>query len=392
MAERGMTGSACQACGSSGLEIFHSQDQVPANSCLLLSSREEAVGFPTGSIELGFCQVCGFIGNVAFDPSLAEYSERYEETQAFSKHFVAFARGLAASWVEKYDLIGKHVVEIGCGKGEFLVMMAEAGIGSGTGIDPGVNPARIDSPAADRITWIPGLFDDEYGPLNADAVVCRHTLEHIPDVRTFLTRVRSAIGNRHDTVLLFELPDALRVLEEAAFWDVYYEHCSYFSSGSLARLFEICGFEVLDLTLAYDDQYLIIEARPTDRIESGAIADIARLRAGIDTFSRGYAAMVDSWNQRLAEVDASGGKSVIWGASSKGVSFLAVAGEHVEAAVDINPHKHGTFMAGTGHPVIAPTELVDMSPELVVVMNPVYLSEIGSDLDRLGVDSKVIAL
>lgn len=382
-----MTESRCQACGRGGLEIFHSQDQVPANSCLLLSSAEEAVGFPTGGIELGFCRVCGFIGNVAFAPSLAEYSERYEETQAFSKHFVEFARGLAASWVEKYRLTGKHVVEIGCGKGEFLVMMAEAGIGSGTGIDPGVNPARIDSPAAERITWVPGLFDDAYGPLEADAVVCRHTLEHISDVRTFLTRIRSAIDK--DTVLLFELPDALRVLEEAAFWDVYYEHCSYFSAGSLARLFESCGFEVLDLALAYDDQYLILEARPSDSMESRAVDDIARLRAGIDTFTSGYAALVDSWNERLAAVAASGGKSVIWGASSKGVSFLAAAGEHVEAAVDINPNKHGTFIAGTGHPVIAPGDLVEIAPELVVVMNPVYLDEIGSDLSRLGVEAEV---
>lgn len=387
-----MSEAVCQACGSGGLEVFHRQEGVPANSCLLLSSREEAVGFPTGNIHLGFCQVCGFIGNVAFDPSLAEYSERYEETQAFSKHFVEFARGLAGSWVEKYDLIGKHVVEIGCGKGEFLVLMAEAGIGSGTGIDPGVNPARIDSPAANRITWIPGLFDEAYGPLDADAVVCRHTLEHIPDVRTFLTRIRAAIATRKDTVLLFELPDALRVLEEAAFWDVYYEHCSYFSAGSLARLFEACGFEVLDLGLAYDDQYLILEARPADRIESGAVDDIARLRAGIGTFTSGYAAMVDAWNERLAAVAASGGKSVIWGASSKGVSFLAAAGQHVEAAVDINPHKHGTFMAGTGHPVIAPGDLVDVAPDLVVVMNPVYLSEIAHDLDQLGVETQVVAL
>lgn len=385
-----MSDAVCQACGSDGLEIFHRQVRVPANSCLLLSSREEAVGFPTGDIHLGLCHVCGFIGNVAFDPSLAEYSERYEETQAFSKHFVEFARGLAGAWVEKYDLTGKNVVEIGCGKGEFLVMMAEAGIGSGTGIDPGVNPARIDSPSADRITWFPGLFDDAYGPLDADAVVCRHTLEHIPDVRTFLSRIRSAINK--DTVVLFELPDALRVLEEAAFWDVYYEHCSYFTAGSLARLFESCGFEVLDLALAYDDQYLILEARPTDRIEPGAVDDLARTRTGIDTFTSGYAAMVDTWNERLAEVTASGGKSVIWGASSKGVAFLAAAGEHVEAAVDINPHKHGTFMAGTGHPVIAPADLVDIAPELVVVMNPVYLEEIGQDIEELGLSPEVVAV
>jgi SAM-dependent methyltransferase len=382
----------CQACGNPELEIFHTEGDVPTNSCLLLSTRDEAMDFPTGNINLGFCSNCGFIGNVAFDASLAEYSARYEETQAFSERFVEFARSLAGSWVDKYGLAGKHVVEIGCGKGEFLVMMAEAGIGSGVGIDPGVDPSRIDSDAAHRITWEAGLFDDAYGPLDADAVVCRHTLEHIPDVSTFVTRIRSAIGDRKDTVVLFELPDTLRVLEEAAFWDVYYEHCSYFSAGSLARLFERCGFEILDLSLAYDDQYLILEARPADTIRSSAVDDLGLLEKAVATFTSGYGAMVDRWQARLADIAASGGKSVIWGASSKGVSFLVAAGEHVEAAVDINPHKHGTFMAGTGHRVVSPQEVVDIAPELVVVMNPIYLDEIGSELDRLGVTAEITAV
>jgi hypothetical protein len=49
-------------------------------------------------------------------------------------------------------------------------------------------------------------------------------------------------------------------------------------------------------------------------------------------------------------------------------------------------------MAGTGHPVIAPRDLVDISPELVVVMNPVYLDEIGNDLRELGLSSEVVAV
>ena len=38
-----------------------------------------------------------------------------------------------------------------------------------------------------------------------------------------------------------------RVLEEGAFWDIYYEHCSYFTLGSHARLFRRAGLDVTDL-------------------------------------------------------------------------------------------------------------------------------------------------
>ena len=83
-------------------------------------SREEALAFPRGDIELGVCTGCGFICNPAFDPKRTEYSGRYEETQAFSPTFNKFHLALATELVERFELQGKTVVEIGCGKGEFL--------------------------------------------------------------------------------------------------------------------------------------------------------------------------------------------------------------------------------------------------------------------------------
>ncbi len=387
--------SQCQACDQVGLESFHSQSRVPVNSCLLLNNRDEATDFPTGSLELVFCPNCGFIGNDRFDPALAEYSDRYEETQAFSERFVSFASALARDWVERYDLTGKSVLEIGCGKGEFLVMMAEAGIGSGIGIDPGVHPERIDSPIGNQLQWIPDFYSEDYSHLTADAIVCRHTLEHIAPVAEFMRMIRRNISDRMDTVVLFELPDVQRVLDEVAFWDVYYEHCSYFSAGSLARLFERTGFEVLRLELAYDDQYLIVEARPVApeaSIAAWPADDMDRLRQGVDTFREGYRSTIGAWQKRLEAVHGRGGSAVIWGGGSKGVSFLSVAGDNVEAAVDINPYKQGMFMAGTGHKVVAPSELPDIDPQLVIAMNPIYLDEIASDLGSLGLSPDIEAV
>ena len=190
---------------------------------------------------------------------------------------------LADRWVEQYDLRDKTVLEIGCGKGEFLVMMAEAGAGHCIGIDPGVHPERIESPAADHLEWIVDFYSESYEHLAADAVVCRHTLEHIPDVEGFLSMIRSSLGDRTDTIVLFELPDIQRILDETAFWDLYFEHCSYFSAGSLARLFRRCGFEVLSVSREYDDQYLLVEARPAG---AGAARD---LRSPSRTISPGCA-------------------------------------------------------------------------------------------------------
>jgi SAM-dependent methyltransferase len=393
-----MSHDQCRSCGSSRLETFYEERDIPTNSCLLLDSDREAAAFPRGDLVLAFCHECGFVFNAAFVDEQPEYSQRYEETQGFSPHFMAFAQDLAQRWVEKYDLTNGTALEIGCGKGEFLVELAKAGAGHCIGIDPGVHPERIEVPDGASMEWIVDFYGPEYGHIDADAVICRHTLEHIPDVGDFMRNIRRAIGDRPDTVVLFELPDVQRILDEVAFWDIYYEHCSYFSLGSLARLFRATGFEVLDLSLEYDGQYLLIEARPSTIPAEGepleAEDDMELLRSGVREFREGYDRLAASWSTTLSELRSAGQRAVIWGSGSKGVSFISNldVGSELVAAVDINPHKWGKYMVGSGHPIIAPSDLVPIAPDLVVAMNPVYLDEIGNELDSVGVATKLVAL
>lgn len=241
---------------------FYEQKGVPAHSCLLMDSPAEARSYPRGDLKLGFCPACGFISNLAFDVRLNEYSQRYEETQHFSPRFNRFAEDLARRLVERYDLGRREILEIGCGKGEFLELLCKFGAKGGIGIDPGYHENRLQSEAAKRIRFIRDLYSERYSHLAADFVLCRHTLEHIHETKRFMEMIRRSIGNRHDSIVFFELPDVYRVLRECAFWDLYYEHCTYFSLGSLARLFRLTGFDVTELWAEYDDQYLLIAAHP----------------------------------------------------------------------------------------------------------------------------------
>jgi len=390
--------TTCPSCTGTDLELIATEDSIPVNSCLLLESRDEARDFPTGDMALTICRGCGFCFNAAYDTSKSEYSSRYEETQGYSPKFVEFARSLASRWVDKHDLAGRTVLEIGCGSmGEFLQFMVDAGAGKAIGIDPALNVERIHHETPDKFEWIPDFYSESYTHIHADAIVCRHTLEHISQVREFMQMVRRSIGDRTETIVLFELPDVRRVLEEVAFWDVYYEHCSYFSLGSLARLFRSTGFEVIDLDLEYDNQYLVIEARPSTVPAAGSPLgledDMEALLSGADHYRTGYAEILEHWSREFSEQARRGGKSVIWGAGSKGVSFLTNLATHdIEYAVDINPTKHGFYMAGTGQEIVGPEFLAGYKPDLVVAMNPIYTDEIGADLRKMGLDAELKAV
>jgi SAM-dependent methyltransferase len=261
----------CPSCDAVGMSIFYELQSVPLHSVLLLSTRQKALDYPTGDIALGFCPICGFISNVAFDSSLQEYSSGYEATQAFSPTFSAFAHRLAERLIDQYDLRGKDIIEIGCGQGEFLTMLCELGGNRGVGFDPAYVGPRTESQAQNRITFIKDFYSERYADYRGDFVCCKMTLEHIQRPADFVSTVRRSLGDQSDTIVFFQVPDVLRILRERAFWDIYYEHCSYFSLGSLARLFRKCGFDVIRLAKEYDGQYLMIEARPGDGMDGASL-------------------------------------------------------------------------------------------------------------------------
>src|SRR5215203_2323186 len=153
--------TTCPACGAGDLRIFHEQSGVPAHSVLMLPTRDEALGFPRGDLRLGFCEACGFVTNTAFDVTLNAYSPDYEESQAFSPRFRAFAEDLARRWIDTYDIRGKTVLEIGCGKGSFLQTICDLGGNKGVGVDPSARYDRLDDPDG-RISLVQDLYSEKY--------------------------------------------------------------------------------------------------------------------------------------------------------------------------------------------------------------------------------------
>ncbi|MFW6066904.1 MAG: class I SAM-dependent methyltransferase [Myxococcota bacterium] len=386
--------ATCPSCGGTELRPFHRVEAVPVNSVLSLESQEEALSFPRGDIRLAFCNGCGFIHNTDFEPDRLEYSERYDPTQAFSPTFNRWHRHLAEAIAARHRLEGKTVLEIGCGKGEFLALLCEVAGCRGIGFDPAFVPARGPERGAGRAEFIQDWYSEQYAGIEADLVCCKMTLEHVPRCAELVSMVRRAIGDRRSTTVFFQVPDALRILQEGAFWDVYYEHCNYFTAGSLARLFRRCGFEVEAVQREFEAQYVTIEARPGSGDSAPPLAaeeSVGELWARVARFAERQPEIQGRWRRRMQVLAAAGRGAVLWGSGSKGVSFLTTLGlgDEVEAVVDINPHRQGKHMLGTGHPIVAPEALQAIRPGVVIVMNPIYRREIEGDLHRLGISSQV---
>ncbi len=386
----------CPNCGQSQVSVFYEVQKVPTNSVLLLSTQEEALNFPTGSIRLGVCHHCGFIYNIDFDLSLTEYSAKYEATQGYSPTFNKFHKKLAQDLIDKFDLHQKEIIEIGCDKGDFITMLCEMGNNKGTGFDPAYVPGRHPSDIEDQLTFVADFYGEKYADHTADFICCKMTLEHIPDTGQFVQTVRNSVGP-NNSIIFFQIPNANYVLDDLAFWDVYYEHCSYFTAGSLAYLFERSGFTAQGTWTDYDDQYLMIEAVPNhtqnDIILPAADVEITLQKAA--HFETAVHNLRQEWAKRIDAFREKGQKFVLWGGGSKGVAFLTTLGltlEDIQYVVDINPIKSGTFMAATGQEIVGPEFLKTYQPDVVIIMNPIYTEEIAADLNKMGLSPEILTV
>lgn len=379
-----MSDACCPVCAHAPATDLLELPAVPVLCNVLWPSRAEALAAPRGDLRLAVCPACGHVFNRAFDPARLEYTQAYENSLHFSPRFQQYAEALADDLTARYDLRGKTVVEIGCGKGEFLALLCARSGARGLGFDPSYEPGP--EAAALPFTVIRDLYSARYAHYAADLIVCRHVLEHIPQPREFVRGVRAAAGERAGTAVFFEVPNVLYTLRDLGIWDLIYEHCAYFSASSLARLFAEAGLAVRAVSEQYGGQFLTLHAALGGA--PAAPPDHQAVLASAETFAAAYRAKAAEWQARLGGLR----RAVVWGAGSKGVTFLNSlgAGGAIEYVVDINPRKQGRHVAGTGQPIVAPDFLRAYQPEAVVVMNPLYVDEIRGQMAQLGLTPAVV--
>jgi len=377
-----MTISACPVCGAHEAETLLEVKNTPVACSFVYPDAATARAIPRADLLLVGCRHCGLAYNRNFDDAMLDYSEGYEEAQGYSALFSDFELELCRDLDRRYALAGKHVLEIGCGKGEFLTRLCDATGARGTGFDPAFDPDRR-SPHP-RVRFVRSNFDADAGAVAADLVCCKMTLEHIPRAGHLLAFMREHTAG---APLFVQVPDAARIFRDAAFWDIYYEHCLYFTGASLTAALAHAGYHVDDVTTVYGDQYLLAHAHP-DPAATASAPSAALPWLG---FATSVMHSMEHWRDTLTAA-AQRGHVAVWGGGSKAVAFLAALEleDLVDHVVDINPYKQGRFLAGCGLPIVAPSALIDAPAHTIVLMNTVYRDEVSAMLNDLDLRPELI--
>ena len=385
----------CISCGANDTLDLISIDRIPVLCNDLHDTAEAARKSPVGRMDLSFCPECGHYFNRSFDPNIMYYSANYETSLYASAVFRDYADALVQRLISTYDIRGKNILEIGCGRGEFLRQLCKAGNNRGVGFDTST-PIVGEDLEISGVSYVQDYFSSTYDEVRADLIVCQQVLEHIETPKDFLLSLaKTKTFRTGEPVIYFEVPNGLYTAKELGIWDLIYEHVSYFTPTSLKILFEGSGFDILEIGSTYGGQYLYVEAKLSNRAHKTSITvvseeDIERAKS----FSESFRGKVNKFRSWLQSADSQIDKTYVWGAGSKGITFCNLVDPEARIAglIDRNTQKQGRHIAETAIEIYPLEDIDPASISNVVIMNPQYANEISTDLREAGILANLISI
>jgi hypothetical protein len=240
-----MNTSICFCCGQAFVHTLLSFFGVPLTG-QFRGSKNQALQH----VELGF-EICASCGLVRQKPEsgLCEY---VDVTRSTSLQFPAYVHAVIGKLKESGVVQDDLVLEIGANDGMFMTALRDAGFNNLVGVEPSQELAALASGRGHVVVCdyfgsdlVPKLLE-KFGP--ARAVICRHTLEHVPQPDAFLDALAQCLDG-DQALALVEVPDGSAIpelLNAYEFWD---EHLFCFSQNNLVRFLQRAGLKVLETTL-----------------------------------------------------------------------------------------------------------------------------------------------
>lgn len=407
----------CIACGHA-LSPLMTLDDMPASAQNIPAASELAEDHP---LSLTLCQ-CPSCGLVQFDTEPVDYYRDViragggTRTMTRLRH-EEYARLLTA--MQEHHIHGRRIVEVGCGRGEFLRMwqnLAENPEGAAALARDQARDPMSGQPNAAPLHLVglehkPSLVeeanavaDKKYrvyegfatgdvcypeGPF--DAFVQFNFLEHQPDPCDMLRNIGRNL--KPQALGLITVPSFEYILRYNGYYELLRDHIANYTEFTLQKLLQDCGFELLSMDLVNRDtiEAIVRKADPDELSElhySGRLIDVSALRDSYDRLSA-------SVNAHIGHLSESHRTMAIWGASHQGFTLAATTklGGRVEYIIDSAPFKQGRFSPASHIPIVAPDYAVAHPVDEILIVAPGYTDEIAGIIrERFDENVRILVL
>ena len=377
-----MTATKCRFCSAPLEHVFADLGMSPlANSYL---TPEQANGMePFYPLRALVCASCHLVQLEEYETPQHIFGD-YAYFSSYSTSWLEHSRRYVEQMVGRFGLDhSSHVVELASNDGYLLQYFHERGVPV-LGIEPAANVAKV--ALQKGIPTLVEFFGVETAESlaaesHADLLLGNNVLAHVPDLNDFVGGMKILL--RPGGVITMEFPHLLRLMEDNQWDTIYHEHFSYFSFGTVSRVFEAHGLRLFDVeelpTHGGSLRIYGAHADDADKEQTERARELLeRERAAgfddLETYTR-YGERVQADKREilafLIEQKGEGRRLAGYGAPAKGNTLLNYCGigtDFLAYTCDLNPHKQDHLLPGSHIPIRAPDALREDRPDVVLIL------------------------
>jgi SAM-dependent methyltransferase len=312
-------------------------------------------------VDLEVCQ-CSGCGLVQLSNEPVPYFREVIRAAAVSNVIQQAKTKQFAEFLEKHGLHGKKLLEVGCGRGEFLSLLSPFDV-QASGLE--FSETAVAECRKHDLHVSQGYPDQALGRLADgpfDAFFLLMFLEHMPEPNLALRAIAENLADH--AVGLVEVPNFDMVLKKRLFSEFIGDHLFYFTKDTLQSTLQINGFDVIACDELRDDYVLSATVR-----KRGGL-DISHFHGDQERIRTELGAYLDRFPEKQVAV---------WGAGHQALAIIAMTGtaHRIRYVLDSAPFKQGRYTPATHIPIVPPDRLRSDPVEAVIIMAASYSDEVA---------------
>lgn len=305
------------------------------------------------------CSGCGLV-QLNNDP--VPYYREVIRATGFSKEMINFRMKQFSAFIKKYSLTNKKIIEIGCGKGEYLSIMKKFNKKS-YGIE--YSNSAVKECKGKRLNVAKGFIEKNDIKLKDapfDSFYIMSFLEHHPNPNKTLKGIYNNLSG--NAVGIVEVPNFNMIIKKKLFSEFIPDHLLYFTKETLSSTLNQNGFDIIECKEIWHDYIISAVVKKREKLP---LTHFKKHQQKIQKEITGY---IKKFKSK---------KVAIWGAGHQALAVIALLkmSGKIKYIIDSAPFKQNRYSPATHIPIVSPEKLNTDPVDSIIVIAGSYSDEVS---------------